>query len=440
MTDTDHDALASPFSGVVSDVLPCAQSGEYHQQNSPSNLPDELKLLYDTESSVISRQYSTSQHNTRAVPTASRLVLTREASTSDMGTTQPSQPQVMPLPRIPDTNSFRHMTTYGRPRSSADRAKPVPRAPLGSTAERTTQQMTSPKGDSLLTDLAAKLNKAYQTIEKLQASRHQLELEVELKDRLISDLESQLEASQPSNNIVPIESAAGQSHDSDVALTYSESHSRWSNPFQGTVPSSIYIDPQHAFHFAILIHNMGLLRPENPMEHVVIARPLELYADGFIFDNGPRRKYTDPRSLAFMTDIYDGFCPWELQRHYPRGLSFECKDQRWKPISESDKAHPDIMITQSGHIFSMQDQLAQYRKPPERRKVGKITLCISESTGRRKILSIEGTDTMLSLGIKLSFQPATRLWVHGHGYWRKGLTFENWTRYSAGSFRCYQVE
>ena len=47
--------------------------------------------------------------------------------------------------------------------------------------------------------------------------------------------------------------------------------------------------------------------------------PITLYRNGFMLFSGPFRSYTAQDSISFITDLYDGYFPYELKDRYPNG-------------------------------------------------------------------------------------------------------------------------
>lgn len=47
--------------------------------------------------------------------------------------------------------------------------------------------------------------------------------------------------------------------------------------------------------------------------------PITFYKNGFKLFSGPFRQYTAQGSMSFITDLYDGYFPYELKDQYPNG-------------------------------------------------------------------------------------------------------------------------
>ncbi|XP_009575199.1 PREDICTED: UBX domain-containing protein 11, partial [Fulmarus glacialis] len=64
--------------------------------------------------------------------------------------------------------------------------------------------------------------------------------------------------------------------------------------------------------------------------------PLTLYQNGIVMFNGPFRPYEDPSAQQCLQDIMDGYFPSELQMHYPDGIPLQVTDRRDVVFQERD--------------------------------------------------------------------------------------------------------
>ncbi|NXS72332.1 UBX11 protein, partial [Pandion haliaetus] len=64
--------------------------------------------------------------------------------------------------------------------------------------------------------------------------------------------------------------------------------------------------------------------------------PLTLYQNGILMFNGPFRPYEDPSTQQCLQDIMDGYFPSELQTRYPDGIPLQVTDRRDMVFQERD--------------------------------------------------------------------------------------------------------
>lgn len=63
------------------------------------------------------------------------------------------------------------------------------------------------------------------------------------------------------------------------------------------------------------------------------AIPIRIYKNGILIRRGPFRPYTDKSTQRFITDILDGYFPYEYKKSHPDGVAFEV-DNRCTEIYE----------------------------------------------------------------------------------------------------------
>jgi len=61
--------------------------------------------------------------------------------------------------------------------------------------------------------------------------------------------------------------------------------------------------------------------------------PITLYRNGFKLFSGPFRPFTAQDSISFITDLCDGYFPYELKDRYPNGVLFKLTDSTNKDYS-----------------------------------------------------------------------------------------------------------
>ena len=71
---------------------------------------------------------------------------------------------------------------------------------------------------------------------------------------------------------------------------------------------------------------------------------LTIFRDGFLLRRGPFRKYTEDTARAFVSDIVDGYFPYELKDTSPEGIVFDIVDRS----RESGDAVPNAVMDDRG--------------------------------------------------------------------------------------------
>jgi len=307
--------------------------------------------------------------------------------------------------------------------------------PINAKAIKTSSFNQGSSEESLLTALAAKLNRANAAIHELQAKCTTYEATIEDQNmyirNLLREIEYQTEFDSSKSDMTPPELDQTKGMD-EVDIVLPLTHWR---------PCSLIIDYKHAFHLPTLLHNIKLLQPSltkggSRKQEMTI----ELFADGFISGKMQNRPYNVIANLAFMNDIYDGFFPWELRDRFPSGLSFVVKDHSWSSIFTYQAQTSATRVTKNGYIVNIQQEIDNALHIPRNTSIGLINLLIRVlPSGRELKVCFEPTCSFTEIAATLP-KSGLRLWTYTHGYWSHLETFRNWTGFDQGCFVCHAVQ